>query len=146
MLLAFIKDNNSYTGLPPLLNKNSLKHYVEAEYDRMKREIRSLIWIKVKQIHGNKFGQLIHDGCTLDNGDKFQWIGLQFVDPKFRTNHVCSCCHICTSGKGDCVAQFIRKITMEVAGQDQELVMPPLCWIDSHLWLLSREFKIRYYN
>ena len=83
MLLAFIKDDNSYTGLPPLLNKNSLKRYVDAEYDRMKREIKSLIRIKVKQSHRNKFGQIIHDGCTLDDGDKVQSICLQFVDLQF---------------------------------------------------------------
>ena len=119
MLLAFIIDDNSFTGLPPLLNKKSLKRYVDAEYDRMIREIENLIQIKVEQSHGNKFGQLIHDGCTLDNGDKVQSIGPQFVDPKFQMNHVlCLCCHICTSGKGNCVVHFIRKITMEVAGQD----------------------------
>ena len=47
-----------------------------------------MIRTKVNQSHGNKFVQLIHDGCTLDNGDKVQSIGLQFVDPKFRTNHI----------------------------------------------------------
>ena len=65
-----------------------MKCYVEAEYDRMKKEIKSLIQTKVNQSHGNRFGQLIHDGCTLDNGNKVQSIGLQFVDPKFWTNHV----------------------------------------------------------
>ena len=118
--LCYYHSSKMITALQvPLLNKNSLKHYVDAEYSCMIREIKSLIQIKVEQSNGNNFGQLIHNGFAVDNGDKVQLNGLQFVHPKFQMNHfLCSCCYICTSGKGNCVAQFIRKITMEVASQD----------------------------
>ena len=119
MLASMIPVDHQYSGKPPLLGFRMLKRFVNAEYERMIHELQSLIRIKKEQSMGNKFGQLIHDGCTLKNGVKVQSIGLQFVDPNFTANHIVTlCCRVCKESTGKKVADFIKCASIQVAGQD----------------------------
>ena len=123
MLSSIIPPSVKVTSKPPILDERILKRYVNAEYDRMILEVQSLIRAKIDNSRGNKFAQIIHDGCTLDNGFKVQSVGLQFVDPKFRTNHVlCLCCRVCPGNLGVDISKFIQDVSLEVLGQELAVI------------------------
>ena len=119
MFAAMIPTDFSYKGKPPILEYRMLKQYVKAEYKRMVTELQSFIRAKSDISLGNTFCQLMHDGCTLKNGIKVQSVGIQFIDPNFVANHVvCLCCRECKSNTGKSVSDFIKQISIEVAGKD----------------------------
>ncbi|KAI9327729.1 hypothetical protein BDR26DRAFT_901199 [Obelidium mucronatum] len=77
-----------YPEIPPFLNAKSLTVWIQAEFEAFQKLLRYILNEKRVQAHGNPFAQLLHDGGTLQNKKKFQAIGIQFIDPQFRANHV----------------------------------------------------------
>ena len=85
----------------------------------MKAEIHKLVHSKHHQSQGNAFGQLIHDGCTLDNGIKVQSVGLQMVSRNFDANHViCLCCQESKQNRGADVASLLQEVVLEMTGMN----------------------------
>ena len=77
MLRAMIPKNYLKAGKKaPILSIDMLKKYIEAEYELMRSEIKSLVAAKHKASRGNAFAQLLHDGATLENGSKVEAIGM----------------------------------------------------------------------
>ena len=76
---------------------------------------KEIIDAKQKQSKGNQFGKLIHDGVTLENGNKYQSIGLQFVDPCWRRNIVlCLGCRRSVVNTDLVLADLVRRVVLEV--------------------------------
>ena len=119
MLAAMVPPDSNYKGKPPILTIPKLKRYVDAEYELMKAEIHKLVHSKHHQSQGNAFGQLIHDGCTLDNGIKVQSVGLQMVSRNFDANHViCLCCQESKQNRGADVASLLQEVVLEMTGMN----------------------------
>ena len=74
-----------------ILNRDQLVKHVRAEFNAFLHFLKLILNEKVLQSKGNQFAQLIHDGGTLKNKKKYQGMGIQFMDPRWRCNHV-----ICT--------------------------------------------------
>eukprot|EP00854_Cymbomonas_tetramitiformis_P031186 gene31186-39149_t len=72
----------------PILKVKDLLLYVRAEFDVFLFFLRFMIQCKHDLAKGNRFAQALHDGGTLVNKRKYQAIGLQFIDPEWRCNHV----------------------------------------------------------
>ena len=72
-----------------------------------------IIDAKQKQSKGNQFGQLIHDSVTLDNWNKYQSIGFQFVDPCWKRNVVlCLGCGRLVVNTDAVVAELVRHVVL----------------------------------
>jgi hypothetical protein len=117
----------SYSEKPgdvAILSQDHLKKYVRAEFEVFKVFLKVIIAEKVTQSKGNLFAQLIHDGGTLKSKKKYQGIGLQFVDSKWRCNHV-----ICTGflqscdGTDEGVSAFLSGSFYERTGVDLSSVV-----------------------
>ena len=103
----------------PILTIAKLKLFIEAEYEVFLKFTREIIDAKQKQSKGNQFGQLIHDGVTLENGNKYQSIGLQFVDPCRRRNIVlCLGCRRSVVNTDAVVADLVRRVVLEVTARE----------------------------
>ena len=103
----------------PILTIAKLKLFIEAEYEVFLKFTREIIDAKIKQSKGNQFGQLIHDGVTLENGNKHQSIGLQFVDPCWRRNIVlCLGCRRSVVNTDAVVADLVRRVVLEVTARE----------------------------
>ena len=87
-MLNSMSDKPSESGI---LTVDMLKKYVRAEFNVFVLFLKHIIVEKVAQSKGNTFAQIIHDGGTLASKKKYQGMGIQFIDPKWRCNHV-----ICT--------------------------------------------------
>ena len=103
----------------PILTIPKLKLFIEAEYKVFLKFARNIVAAKQKQSKGNKFGQVIHDGVTLENGNKYQSIGLQFVDPWWRGNIVlCLGCRRSVVNTDVVVAELVRRVVLEVTANE----------------------------
>lgn len=103
----------------PILTIAKLKLFIEAEYEVFLKFTRNIVAAKQKQSKANKFGQVIHDGVTLENGNKYQSIGLQFVDPWWRGNIVlCLGCRRSVVNTDVVVAELVRRVVLEVTAKE----------------------------
>ena len=74
-----------------ILTRDQLVKYVRAEFSAFLHFLKLMLNEKVLQAKGNQFAQVLHDGGTLKNKKKYQGMAIQFMDPRWRGNHV-----ICT--------------------------------------------------
>ena len=103
----------------PILTIAKLKLFIEAEYEVFLKFTRNIVAAKQKQSKANKFGQVIHDGVTLENGNTYQSIGLQFVDPWWRGNIVlCLGCRRSVVNTDVVVAELVRRVVLEVTAKE----------------------------
>ena len=100
----------SGTADAPVLKPSYLKEYVRAEFDVFASFLRHLVKQKQEQALGNgRWAQLLHDGGTLDNHQKYQAFGMQMIDPEWRQNHViCVGFPQLSSGKDKDVAETLQ--------------------------------------
>jgi hypothetical protein len=111
-------------GEGAVLSKYMLRRYVRAEYEVFKKFLQIIIELKIKQGHGNPFGQVIHDGVTLANHKKYQSIGLQFIDPNWLANLVvCVGFERSTDNTDVGVARLVSQTFINVLGHRLDEVM-----------------------
>ena len=104
-----LQESNFGKGSVPILGYKQLLFYARAEYNLLFKLVNFLLDQKEKQGLGNHFAQVLHNGCTASNRKKYQAIGLQFIDPKWRTNHVlCIGFTRCSSTKAQSIADLIE--------------------------------------
>ena len=88
-----------------ILTVKGLKKFVVAEFEMFVEYLKYMIASKAKAAKGNLFAQSLHDGGTLANKKKYQALGLQFVDEKWRKNWViCVALTRCMDGTDSMVA------------------------------------------
>ena len=85
---SMLQSCNFGKGEVPILGYKQVASYAEAEFKLMFDLIKLLLSEQEQLAVGNKYLQVIHDGCTAANKRKYQAIGIQFVDPRWRRNHV----------------------------------------------------------
>jgi hypothetical protein len=101
----------------PILTAKILKSWVRAEFDIFLIFLKFMMNLKYNHSRGNKFGQCLHDGGTLDNGKKYQAMSLQFVDPEWSRNFVVAVGFArCKDGKASKVFQLFKRLTYEQTG------------------------------
>ena len=92
----------------PILSRKGLIKWVRAEFAVFLIYLRYVLRCKHKQAKGNQFAQGIHDGGTLDNKQKYQALGLQFIDELWRRNWViCIAMTPCFDGTDAAVAKLL---------------------------------------
>ena len=73
----------------PTLERHQIALYVRAEFSVLVLFLRYVASLKRTQAEGNGgWMQLIHDAGTLKNHCRYEAMGQQFIDPKWRMNHV----------------------------------------------------------
>ena len=81
-----------------------------AEFAVFQRYFSKVIDYQMEKAGGNAFGQILHDGGTLDNHIKHQAFGLQFVDPRWNQNFViCLGLTPLKDGTAPAVADLLRR-------------------------------------
>ena len=89
MLKAMIPPGTEAARKPPLLKPENIPYYAEAEMELFKESLNKELAPMVEESKGVPFCQFVHDGVTITaNKSKHQSLGCQFVNQKFKCNHV----------------------------------------------------------
>ena len=72
----------------PIISRLQTLNFGKAELNVVVACLQLIINMKIEQSFGNQFLQVLHDGSTGSNGHKYQAIGCQFIDPKWKRNLV----------------------------------------------------------
>ena len=97
---------------------------MRAEFNVFKIFLKTILGEKFSKAKGNPFAQGVHDGGNLTNKRKYQVFGLQFVDSKWRRNHViCVGFERCGDGRDDVVANlFFETLLKNIALRFDDIV------------------------
>jgi len=96
------------------LSRQQLILWVRAEFSVFLIYLKEIIAECFELSLGNPFAQALHDGGTLENKQKFQVFGLQFIAPDFESNIVVMVGLIPFSdGEDEAVASLLTKVTEE---------------------------------
>jgi hypothetical protein len=107
----------SLSALVSILSVRALRNWVRAKFDVFKIFLKIILVEKFAKAQGNPFAQGVHDGGTLTNKRKYQVFGLQFVDSKWRWNHViCIGLERCGDGRDVAVADLFRETLLKNDG------------------------------
>lgn len=63
------------------MGRPELTVWIEQEFNRFRSKLKNLVDLAIK-LGGTKCLQLCHDGGTLDSGERFEAIGVQFISPE----------------------------------------------------------------
>ena len=111
---SMLQSCNFGKGEVPILGYKQVASYAEAEFKLMFDLIKLLLSEQEQLAVGNKYLQVIHDGCTAANKRKYQAIGIQFVDPRWRRNHAITIGFVrCHDGRAEGVANLIKELLHE---------------------------------
>ena len=100
-----------------ILTVKALKKWVRAEFEVFQLYLKTILDEKVVAAKGNPFAQGVHDGGTLTSKRKYQAFGIQFVDAKWRRNHViCVGFERCSDGRDVVVADKFRDTLYKNSG------------------------------